>query len=105
LVCQLTGLHRDWVTKVRYISDLSALVTCSLDCTVNLCDPEKIGSYERFRHSFHTFRGHTKGVYSLDWSRQNSFIASCGLERNACVVFRVFVKLISPMLISSSWSL
>ena len=71
------------MTKVRYIPDLSALVTSSLDCTINMCDPEKIGSYERFRHSFHTFRAHTKGVYSFDWSRQNSFIASCGLERNA----------------------
>ncbi len=80
---QLTGLHKDWVTKARYIPDLSALVTSSLDCTINLCDPEKIGSYERFRHSFHTFRAHSKGVYSFDWSRQNSFIASCGLERNA----------------------
>ena len=75
---KLSGLHKDWVTKTRFIPELSQLVTCSMDSTINLCDPEKMNSYERFQHSFHTFRGHQKPVYSFDWSHDHSFIVSCG---------------------------
>jgi hypothetical protein len=199
---KLTGLHRDWITKNRYINDLSALVTCtlfrsravcvcvcvcvcvfvcvcvcvcvsvcmivcmyvcvwflvplficssdplriplqslllslslsllpdnllppsqlpspsqppspppptihprttpahtgSLDGTVNMCDPEKISSFTRFKHSFRTFRGHEKAVYSFDYSSENSFMVSSGVERT----ISVWVRLIFSSSSSSS---
>ena len=87
VVHKLTGLHHGWVTKAKYIPGLSQLVTCSMDATVNLCDPEKFNSYDRFRHSFHTFKGHQKAVYSFDWSQSYNFLVSCGLERKLYVNF------------------
>lgn len=67
--------HTDWVTRVRYIADLNAVTSCSLDKLICLTDVER-------RMPTRTLTGHAKSVYSFDWSRQYKFIASCGMDRN-----------------------
>ncbi|CAK9112051.1 WD repeat-containing protein 64, partial [Durusdinium trenchii] len=67
--------HTDHVTQIEYISDLSSLVTSSLDSTVNVFDLERA----RLKR---TFTQHEKAVYSFAWCPSAKVIASCGLERH-----------------------
>mmetsp|Transcript_13415 Transcript_13415/g.44193 ORF Transcript_13415/g.44193 Transcript_13415/m.44193 type:complete len:870 (+) Transcript_13415:164-2773(+) len=67
--------HKDWVTKVQYVPDLSAVVTSSLDGTVKVTD----FNHRKVRL---TCNLHKKGLYSFDWCRAYSLFASCGLERD-----------------------
>jgi WD40 repeat protein len=69
------SLHTDWVSKVRFMSDLNVLCSASLDRTLCLYDVERRGTPRRLV-------GHSKGVYSFDWSKSFKFIASCGLDRH-----------------------
>jgi WD40 repeat protein len=54
--------HTDWVTQVRYISELNSLLCCSLDATMTLNDVDR-------RLMTKHFKGHTKGVTCVVWSR------------------------------------
>ena len=67
--------HTDWVSRARYVSDLNAITSCSLDKLICLTDVER-------RMPTRTLAGHNKSVYAFDWSRQYKFIASCGMDRN-----------------------
>ena len=66
-------VHSDWVNKVMYISDLSAVASCSLDKTLCINDVER--NYAR------KLTAHNKCVYSFDWSPSYKFLASCGMDR------------------------
>ena len=67
------SVHTDWVNKVMYINDLSAVASCSLDKTLCINDVER--NYSR------KLAAHTKCVYSFDWSPSYKFLASCGMDR------------------------
>lgn len=41
---RLSGLHDDWITKVKYDPRLNMVLTASLDCTIKQCDINKIDS-------------------------------------------------------------
>ena len=66
-------VHSDWINKVMYINDLSAVASCSLDKTLCINDVER--NYSR------KLSAHTKCVYSFDWSPSYKFLASCGMDR------------------------
>eukprot|EP00746_Dinoflagellata_sp_MGD_P124376 gnl/MRDRNA2_/MRDRNA2_58967_c0_seq1.p1 gnl/MRDRNA2_/MRDRNA2_58967_c0~~gnl/MRDRNA2_/MRDRNA2_58967_c0_seq1.p1 ORF type:complete len:1155 (-),score=226.27 gnl/MRDRNA2_/MRDRNA2_58967_c0_seq1:93-3557(-) len=71
--------HNDWVTKVGFVSELQAMVTCGLDGEINLCDVQK---NERKRDPI---RLHKNSVHSWCWCINYKFFASCGLDRQIII--------------------
>ncbi|CEP03071.1 unnamed protein product (mitochondrion) [Plasmodiophora brassicae] len=71
------GVHTDWVTDIKWIPELDALVTSSLDRTVKFLDVERHGQ-DPVRKKF---TGHRKGVYSFDFCAGYKFMVSCGSSR------------------------
>ena len=67
-------VHSDHVTCVEFISDLSAVVSASLDTTIKVVSVET-GQVKR------VFSGHKKAVYDFAWCPSVKAIASCGVER------------------------
>ena len=77
-------LHAEWITKIRYVDDLNAVVSCSMDGTVKLTDLNAIlrGDTNCVRS---TFGGHKCGVHDFAWSDQSRMMVSCGVERGPLV--------------------
>ncbi|CAM9475514.1 unnamed protein product, partial [Discosporangium mesarthrocarpum] len=71
-------IHTDAVLKVKYIPDLNAAVTCSLDGLVSLVDLDK-------RKVLRSFTGHVGAVFDFDYCKKHRFMASVGMGRE--VVF------------------
>ena len=67
--------HAEWVTRIKYLSHSDALLTSSMDSTLQLTD------FERRKVKWKV-TDHLSGVYSFAFCRSYNFIASCGLERN-----------------------
>lgn len=74
--------HTDWVTKVGFVSELQAMVTCGLDGDINCCDV----------HANRTKDGrgpiprlHKKGVHTWCWCKSYKFFASGGLDRQVVI--------------------
>jgi len=67
--------HSDHITKIGYVSDLSSMLSSSLDSTVNVYDLERDQLKRKFTQ-------HQKEVYSFIWCPGSKVIASCGLERD-----------------------
>eukprot|EP00929_Paragymnodinium_shiwhaense_P117445 TRINITY_DN8801_c0_g1_i2.p1 TRINITY_DN8801_c0_g1~~TRINITY_DN8801_c0_g1_i2.p1 ORF type:complete len:1148 (-),score=306.96 TRINITY_DN8801_c0_g1_i2:362-3805(-) len=73
--------HQDWVTKVGFVSELQAMVTCSLDGEINLCD---VNTNQRKTGS-NSIKLHKKGVHSWCWFASYKFFASGGLDRHVII--------------------
>ncbi|CAJ1394642.1 unnamed protein product [Effrenium voratum] len=72
--------HKDWVTKVGFVSQLQAMVTCSLDGDINICD-----IHTNQRKGRDPVRLHKKGVYSWCWCKSYKFFASGGSDRQIII--------------------
>ena len=70
-------IHKGWITKLRFYSDLNYIVSASLDGFIHIHDIEDL-SYKENK----TFNLHQKGVNSFVYSSKHRFIASCGEERH-----------------------
>jgi len=81
--------HTDWVTQVGFVSELQALVTSSLDSTINICDIHK---NERKRDPI---KMHRKGVTCWSWSTKYKFFASGGLDRHIVIWNPYMLKVMS----------
>jgi len=68
-------LHKDWVTKIEYNTDLNALVSSSSDGTVKITEVLNRCTTKM------TLKGHPKGVTSFAWCSYMDVLATCGLER------------------------
>ncbi|GAQ84591.1 hypothetical protein KFL_001960080 [Klebsormidium nitens] len=68
-------VHKNWVTRLKYISHSASLLSCSLDGYLNMLDYEK-------REVKWAAKEHQKGVYACDYCRSFNFIVTCGVERN-----------------------
>ncbi|CEG42607.1 WD40 repeat-containing protein [Plasmopara halstedii] len=67
--------HTDWVTRVKWVNDMRAIVATSLDKTVSILDVDRlVVKFEYTRHR--------KGVFDLTWCASTRLIASCGMERD-----------------------
>lgn len=98
LAVAFPGVHTDWVTDIKWIPELDALVTSSLDRTVKFLDVERhgqvrVGHRRALPPSWwwvdngaqdpvrKKFTGHRKGVYSFDFCAGYKFMVSCGSSR------------------------
>ncbi|KAI9991040.1 hypothetical protein PInf_018658 [Phytophthora infestans] len=67
--------HTDWITRVKWVNDMRAVVATSLDATVSILDVDRlVVKFEYTRHR--------KGVFDLAWCASTRLIASCGMERD-----------------------
>ncbi|KAG2521377.1 hypothetical protein JM16_005896 [Phytophthora kernoviae] len=67
--------HTDWITRVKWVHDMRAVVATSLDATVSILDVDRlVVKFEYTRHR--------KGVFDLAWCCSTRLIASCGMERD-----------------------
>lgn len=73
--------HKDWVTKVGFVSQLQAMVTCSLDGEINICD---VHTNQR-KEGRDAVRLHKKGVHSWCWCKSYKFFASGGSDRQIII--------------------
>ncbi|RLN87416.1 hypothetical protein BBJ28_00023995, partial [Nothophytophthora sp. Chile5] len=67
--------HTDWVTRVKWVHDMRAVVATSLDATVSILDVDRL--VVKFEYT-----KHRKGVFDLAWCASTRLIASCGMERD-----------------------
>jgi len=70
-------IHKGWITKINYHSDLNYIISSSLDGFIHIHDIEKL-EYKDGK----TFNLHQKGVNSFIYSSKHRFVASCGEERH-----------------------
>ncbi|KAF0691779.1 Aste57867_17050 [Aphanomyces stellatus] len=70
--------HSDWITRVKWVHDMRAVVATSLDATISIIDVERMVT--KFEYS-----KHKKGVFDLVWSSSSRLIASCGMERDISI--------------------
>jgi len=73
-----TKYHTGWVTKVGYVQDFNAMVTCGMDGDINLCD---LHTNERKGGKGPVRLHNKKGVHSWCWCKGNKCFASGGLDR------------------------
>lgn len=73
--------HTDWVTKVGFVSEMQAMVTCGLDGEINLCDLHM----NRRKEGRDAIRLHKKGVHTWCWCKSYKWFASGGLDRQIIV--------------------
>lgn len=83
-----TKYHTDWVTKVDYVPELQAMVTCGLDGDINMCDVN-INNRKSGREGDDKpgppVRLHKKGLYCFCWCKKHKFFASAGLDRQIVI--------------------
>lgn len=70
--------HTDWVTRVKWVNDMRAIVATSLDTNVSIIDIDRM--VVKFEYS-----RHKKGVFDLVWCASTRLIASCGMERDISI--------------------
>eukprot|EP00927_Polykrikos_kofoidii_P039214 TRINITY_DN33643_c0_g1_i1.p1 TRINITY_DN33643_c0_g1~~TRINITY_DN33643_c0_g1_i1.p1 ORF type:complete len:1117 (+),score=166.25 TRINITY_DN33643_c0_g1_i1:166-3516(+) len=78
-----TQYHTDWVTKVGFVTELQAMVTCSLDGEINICDVSM--NRNQRKEGRDAIRLHNKGVHSWCWCPKNKVFASGGLDRHIII--------------------
>ncbi|KAF5831982.1 WD40-repeat-containing domain protein [Dunaliella salina] len=66
--------HTDWVTTVKYVDEMNAVISGSLDRNICVTDAEE-------RVPLKVLEGHIKGVNTVDWSSSYKYIASGGQDR------------------------
>mmetsp|Transcript_1517 Transcript_1517/g.3677 ORF Transcript_1517/g.3677 Transcript_1517/m.3677 type:complete len:1120 (-) Transcript_1517:241-3600(-) len=66
--------HTDWVTTVKYVEEMNAVISGSLDRNICVTDAEE-------RVPLKVLEGHIKGVNTVDWSSSYKYIASGGQDR------------------------
>lgn len=72
--------HDGWVTKVGFVSEVQAMVTCGLDGDITLCD------IQTNEQRYSPIRLHKKyGVHAWCWCRSYKFFASGGLDRQIII--------------------
>lgn len=70
--------HTDWVTRVKWVNDIRAIVATSLDTNISIIDIDRmVVKFEYLRHK--------KGVFDLVWCSSTRLIASCGMERDISI--------------------
>ncbi|KAJ0403464.1 hypothetical protein P43SY_001572 [Pythium insidiosum] len=70
--------HTDWVTRVKWVNDIRAIVATSLDTNISIIDIDRmVVKFEYNRHK--------KGVFDLVWCSSTRLIASCGMERDISI--------------------
>lgn len=70
--------HTDWVTRVKWVNDIRAVVATSLDTNISIIDIDRmVVKFEYNRHK--------KGVFDLVWCSSTRLIASCGMERDISI--------------------
>eukprot|EP00924_Labyrinthula_sp_SR-Ha-C_P013935 augustus_masked-scaffold_5-processed-gene-18.3-mRNA-1 protein AED:0.11 eAED:0.12 QI:0/-1/0/1/-1/1/1/0/1234 len=67
-------LHRDYITQVHYVNELSSVVSCSMDTTVNVFDIDR-------KKTKRIFNQHNSAVYTCCWCGTVKLLASAGLEK------------------------
>jgi WD40 repeat protein len=66
--------HRDWISSMVFVPDLSRLVIASMDGTVSLFNNQSM-AVDR------VFHGHKVGVRCVAWCNSNKFLLSAGTDR------------------------
>ncbi|KAF1321859.1 Wd40 repeat-containing protein, partial [Globisporangium splendens] len=70
--------HTDWVTRVKWVNDIRAIVATSLDTSISIIDIDRmVVKFEYNRHK--------KGVFDLVWCSSTRLTASCGMERDISI--------------------
>ncbi|CAK0806541.1 unnamed protein product, partial [Prorocentrum cordatum] len=78
----------NWVTKVEYVPELQAMVTCGLDGEINMCDiniNNRKSGREGDDKPGPPVRLHKKGLYCFCWCKKHKFFASAGLDRQIVI--------------------
>ncbi|CAK4145154.1 unnamed protein product [Aphanomyces euteiches] len=70
--------HSDWITRVKWVHDMRAIVATSLDTNISIIDIERMVT--KFEYS-----KHKKGIFDVVWSSSSRLIASCGMERDISI--------------------
>eukprot|EP01012_Entosiphon_sulcatum_P039997 TRINITY_DN53619_c0_g1_i1.p1 TRINITY_DN53619_c0_g1~~TRINITY_DN53619_c0_g1_i1.p1 ORF type:complete len:1158 (-),score=109.58 TRINITY_DN53619_c0_g1_i1:4-3477(-) len=73
-------LHLSTISKVKYSAFLGGLITSSWDTSLKLTNLET-SQVLRTLGGPTSHSGHSKSVFSFDWSEDAKLIASCGAER------------------------
>ena len=84
------SLHSDWVTKVRYLKDLNAFGSCSLDGMLRLIDFEKGEKNQTLSRTFNP-GPKAKGLYTFDWIPSQKLLLTGGMGCNL-VLWNLFTK-------------
>lgn len=70
--------HTDWVTRVKWVNDIRAIVATSLDTNISILDIDRmVVKFEYNRHK--------KGVFDIVWCASTRLMASCGMERDISI--------------------
>ena len=77
-------LHTEWISKIEFVEDLNAVVSCSMDGTVKVCDLHGMLRGEKNCVRF-IFERHQCGVTDFCWSAISRMMISCGVERGPLV--------------------
>jgi WD40 repeat protein len=105
--------HSDWVSRLRYISALESIVTCSWDGTLQVRPADRLddaptvlgprlpGQVAANSATWNSLaNGHARRVLTFDYHESLKMIASCAPERDALVwspyISRPLAKLESP---------
>jgi len=84
------SLHSDWVTRIRFLPEMNALGSASLDGTMRLIDFEK-GEKNRTMSRTYTPEGTRKALYAFDWIPSQKLLISGGMGCNL-VLWNIFTK-------------
>ena len=84
------NLHSDWVTRIRFLPEMNALGSASLDGTMRLIDFEK-GEKNRTMSRTYTPDGTKKALYAFDWIPSQKLLISGGMGCNL-TLWNIFTK-------------
>lgn len=70
-------IHREWITKIKYVPELKYIFSSSLDGFIHLHEIESL-AYK----SNGTFNLHQKPINAFVYSVEHRYVASCGEERH-----------------------
>jgi WD40 repeat protein len=75
--------HADWCTKIMYISELSAVISSSMDGKIIIVNANANAKDVNNMFKVRQVVGlHTKGVYDFAWCSAHSMFVSAGVERD-----------------------
>ncbi len=83
-------LHSDWVTRIKFIPEMNALGSASLDGTMRMIDFEK-GEKNRTMSRTYSSEGSKKALYAFDWIPSQKLLISGGMGCNL-VLWNIFTK-------------
>lgn len=74
ITCTFTQCHvGGWLTRIRYVSELGAIITASTNGEIRLWDADKMKMLSVYQHK--------RGVHNFDWSSVLRTLAFCGGDR------------------------